>query len=192
MSRKQVTRSKYIVRQPDPRYSSTLVTLMINMIMNHGKRAGNKSLCTKMVYAAIRQAVPKCQSSDALTEYLQHFNPPVSTMPKDVAIELAIFLYLVNVARPEVEVKSRRIGGANYQVPSQVPEVRGYSMALRMIIENAQKRSGNGGFIEKLRDELVDISFNRGGTLRAKENIKRMALANMVFARVSDSAHIAS
>ena len=187
MSRKQVDRSKFIVRQPDPRYNSTLITLMINMIMNHGKRAGNKSLCTKMVYSAIRQAVPKCQTSDALTEFMQNFNAPVASMSKESVMELAVFLFLVNSARPEVEVKSRRIGGANYQVPTQVPEARGYAMSLRMIIENAQKRTNNGGFIEKLRDELVDISFNRGGTLRAKENMKRMALANMVFARVSDS-----
>ena len=187
MSRKQVSRSKFIVRQPDPRYHSTLVTLMINMIMNHGKRAGNKSLSTKMVHNAIRQAVPKCQNTELLAEYIQNFETPSAGMSKESVTELAVFLFLVNVARPEVEVKSRRIGGANYQVPSQVPESRGVAMALRMIIENAQKRSGNGGFIDKLRDELVDISFNRGGTLRAKENLKRMALANMVFARISES-----
>jgi len=112
-------------------------------------------------------------------------------MPKDVVTELAVYLYLVNVAKPDVEVKSRRVGGANYQVPVAVRKDRGESLALRWIIENAQKRSGNGGFIEKLRDEFVDISYNRGGTLRAKENVKRMALANMVFARVSDNAGIA-
>ena len=182
MSRKQVTRSKYICRLPDPKYHSVLITQMINMIMNHGKRAGNKSLSTKMVYEAIHQAVPKCQSSEVLAEYIASFAAPAADMPKNIVTELAVFLYLVNHARPEVEVKSRRIGGANYQVPSQVPEIRGYSMALRMIIEHTSKRNGRS-FIEKLRDELIDISFNRGGTLKAKETMKRMAIANMVFAR---------
>lgn len=182
MSRKKTVRSKYIRRLPDPRYHSVLVTQMINMIMNHGKRAGNKSRAMRMVYEAIRQAVPKCQSSDLLAEYISNFSAPVADMPKDLATELAVFLHLVNQVRPEVEVKSRRIGGANYQVPSQVPEERGFSKALRMLIEHAVARGGKS-FIEKLRDEFIDVSFNRGGALRAKENMKRMAQANMVFAR---------
>lgn len=182
MSRKKTDRSKYIRRLPDPRYHSVLVTQMINMIMNHGKRAGNKSLAMKMVYEAVRQAVPKCQSSEQLAEYIETFSPPIADMPKNVVTELAVFLYLVNQVRPEVEVKSKRIGGANYQVPSQVPEARGYSKSLRMLIEHAVARNGKS-FIEKLRDELIDVSFNRGGALRAKENMKRMAQANMVFAR---------
>lgn len=183
MARKTTSRSKYIRRLPDARYHSTLVSQLINMIMNHGKRAGNKSLATRMVYEAIRQAVPKCQSTEMLTEYVQSYKAPAENMPNDLITEIAVFVYLVNLVRPEVEVRSRRIGGANYQVPAQVPEARGYSKALRMLIENATARNGKS-FIEKLRDELVDVSFNRGGALRAKENMKRMAQANMVFARV--------
>lgn len=182
MSRKKTVRSKHIRRLPDPRYHSVLVTQLINMIMNHGRRAGNKSLATRMVHESIRQAVPKCQSTEVLQDYLSSFEAPVSDMPKDVITELAVFNYLVNLVRPEVEVRSRRIGGANYQVPCQVPEARGLSKALRMLIESAQARGGRS-FIEKLRDELVDVSFNRGGALRAKENMKRMAMANMIFAR---------
>lgn len=182
MSRKLTRRSKYIRRLPDPRYQSVLVTLMINMIMNHGKRAGNKSLATRMVHDAIRQAVPKCQSSEMLTKYITEFSPPLADMPKDISTELAVFLFLVNQVRPEVEVKSRRVGGANYQVPSQVPEERGMSKALRMLIDDATARSGKS-FTEKLRDAIIDVSFNRGGALKTKENMKRMAQANMVFAR---------
>ena len=91
------------------------------------------------------------------------------------------FIDCINNVKPYVEVKSVRVGGANYQVPSPVDEKRGYALAIRWVINAAQKRSGRS-MIEKLSEELFDAANNRGVAIKKREDTHKMAEANKAFA----------
>jgi small subunit ribosomal protein S7 len=94
---------------------------------------------------------------------------------------IMIFRRAVDNAKPAVEVKSRRVGGSTYQVPVEVRSERQIALALRWIIENAQSRAGKS-MDEKLANELIEASHNRGGAIKKKEDVHRMAEANKAFA----------
>ena len=139
---------------PDPLYSSTLVEKFVNSMMWDGKKA----TAQKIFY----------QAMDVLRE--RSGDDPVKAFKK--AVE--------NV-KPLLEVKTRRVGGANYQVPVEVPNNRRTSLAIRWILQNARTRPEKG-MPEKLANELNDAANSRGGAIKKKDDVHRMAEANKAFA----------
>ncbi len=141
---------------PDPKYGSELLAKFMNMIMNDGK----KSVAERIIYGAL----------DRITEK----GSDVDTKPLEV-LELA----LENV-KPVVEVKSRRVGGATYQVPIEVRPVRRQTLAMRWVIDAARKRSEKS-MAHRLAHELMEAADNRGTAVKKKEDTHRMAEANKAF-----------
>ena len=151
MSRKGNTPQRSVL--PDPKHGSETIARFINMVMLSGK----KSVAEKIVYGAM----------DVIGE------------KNDNALEL-VEKALGNVS-PSVEVKSRRVGGATYQVPVEVRASRRMALAMRWLIESARKR-GENTMPSKLAAELIDASENRGGAIKKREETHRMADANKAFA----------
>lgn len=138
---------------PDPKFNSVVLAKFINMVMVDGK----KSVAERILYGALDQASAK-KGGD----------------PLDI-LEQA----LENV-RPVVEVKSRRVGGATYQVPVEVRPIRRNSLAMRWLIEAARKRSEKS-MADRLAGELIDAADERGSAVKKKEDTHRMAEANKAF-----------
>ncbi len=139
---------------PDPIYNSTLVQKFINCMMWDGK----KSVAMRIFY-------------DAMDRIRQQTNDD----------PLKIFKKAVENCKPVMEVKTRRVGGANYQVPVEVPPNRRTSLAIRWLIQAARARSEKG-MPAKLAAELLDASNLRGGAVKKKDDVHRMAEANRAFA----------
>ena len=152
MSRRREVPKRDIL--PDPKFGSTRITKFVNMIMQSGK----KSTAEAIMYNAL-DAIGQKASGDSL-EVL------------DQALE--------NVS-PMVEVKSRRVGGATYQVPVEVRADRRVTLAMRWIIDAARRR-GEKSMQLKLAGELMDASENRGSAVKKREDTHRMAEANKAFA----------
>jgi small subunit ribosomal protein S7 len=139
---------------PDPVYGSTLVTKFINSMMWDGK----KSTAETAFYNALEKVGQKGGDEP-----------------------LKLFKKAVENCKPVLEVKSRRVGGANYQVPVEVNADRRTSLAIRWLITYARGR-GEKGMTEKLSSELLDAINNRGAAIKKKEDVHRMAEANKAFA----------
>jgi small subunit ribosomal protein S7 len=142
---------------PDPKFNSVLLAKFMNMVMESGK----KSVAERIVYGAI----------DRISER--------TGRQPDQAIEL-LTQALDNV-KPMVEVKSRRVGGATYQVPVEVRSTRRQTLAMRWVIDAAQARSEKS-MSQRLAAELLEASENRGAAVRKREDTHRMADANKAFA----------
>jgi small subunit ribosomal protein S7 len=151
MSRKGSAPQRSIL--PDPKHGSETIARFINMVMKSGK----KSVAEKIVYGAMEVMETKGGNAVELVEKA-----------------------LENVS-PSVEVKSRRVGGATYQVPVEVRSSRRSALAMRWLIESARKR-GENSMPNKLAGELLDASENRGGAIKKREETHRMAEANKAFA----------
>jgi len=154
MSRRSQAPKRTIL--PDPKYGSELLAKFMNMIMNDGK----KSVAERIIYGALDRITEKDAQAD--TKALE-------------VLEQA----LENV-KPVVEVKSRRVGGATYQVPIEVRPVRRQTLAMRWVIEAARKRSEKS-MAHRLAHELMDAADNRGTAVKKKEDTHRMAEANKAF-----------
>jgi small subunit ribosomal protein S7 len=141
---------------PDPRFNSVMLSKFMNMVMERGK----KSVAEKILYGALDKIAEKTKDSDKAIELLSQ------------ALE--------NV-KPTVEVKSRRVGGATYQVPVEVRASRRQTLAMRWLIEAAQGRSEKS-MAYRLAAELMDAAENRGTAVRKREDTHRMADANRAFA----------
>jgi small subunit ribosomal protein S7 len=142
---------------PDPKFNSLLLAKFMNMIMERGK----KSVAERIVYGALERIAEK------------------TGRPADQAIEL-LTVALDNV-KPMVEVKSRRVGGATYQVPIEVRSQRRQTLAMRWVIDAAIARSEKS-MSQRLASELLEASENRGAAVRKREDTHRMADANKAFA----------
>jgi small subunit ribosomal protein S7 len=140
--------------EPDPVYNSQLVTQVINKVMIRGK----KSTAEHVVYAAL----------DRISE--KTGKPPVEVLEQ-----------AVKTVTPVLEVKSRRVGGANYQVPVEVPQRRARTLAVRWLVNFARDRREKG-MVEKLSAEILDALNQQGGAFKRKEDVYRMAQANKAFA----------
>jgi small subunit ribosomal protein S7 len=140
--------------QPDPVYNSTLAEKFVNSMMWDGKKATSQ----KIFYTAM----------DKIRE--RSGDDP-----------LKLFKKAVENCKPVLEVKTRRVGGANYQVPVEVPPNRRTSLAIRWILSNARSRPDKG-MPEKLANELNDAANMRGGAIKKKDDVHRMAEANKAFA----------
>ena len=140
--------------EADPVHGSRLVAQVINKVMNDGK----KSTAEAIVYQAL----------DRVGE--QTGKPPVEVLEQ-----------AIKTVTPVLEVRSRRVGGANYQVPVEVPQRRARTLALRWIVQNARERREKG-MVEKLSAEILDALNNQGGAWKRKDDVYRMAQANKAFA----------
>ena len=139
----------------DPVYSSSLVTKFINSMMYEGK----KSTAQGIFYTSMTNLEAKGGGTDALT----------------------LFKKAVENCKPLLEVKTRRVGGANYQVPVEVSQNRRVSLAIRWLLQNARSRPDKG-MPDKLANELTDAANMRGGAIKKKDDVHRMAEANKAFA----------
>lgn len=140
---------------PDAIYDSEMLSKFINKVMISGK----KSIARKIVYSALEKFSQKIKAENTIIAF-------------DQAMENAM---------PTLEVKSRRIGGATYQVPIEIPANRRASMAMKWIITNARQKAGRN-MIDGLAMELADCFNNQGTTIKKKDDTHRMAEANKAFA----------
>ena len=139
----------------DPVYGSTTLSKFINKVMLDGKKA----VARKIVYNALEKFADKVKSEN----------------PMDA------FEYALENSRPSLEVKTRRIGGANYQVPVEIPQDRRTAMAMQWIIMNSRSKPGRS-MEDALANELTDCFNNQGATIKKKDDTHRMAEANKAFA----------
>jgi small subunit ribosomal protein S7 len=151
MSRRHAAEKREVL--PDPKFKDLVITKFMNALMVDGK----KSVAETIVYGAL-EGIQKKTSGD-----------PLSTFHE--AIE--------NV-KPSVEVRSRRVGGATYQVPVEVRSERRQALAIRWLVEHARKRSENT-MVERLSGELLDAANNRGASVKKREDTHKMAEANKAF-----------
>jgi small subunit ribosomal protein S7 len=147
-------RSTQKYQKPDSRFGSMMATKMINAIMLDGK----KSIAAKVFYEACELAAAKLD---------------------DVKVEEVFEKAIANV-RPSVEVRSKRVGGSNYQVPREVNPKRAQALAIRWIVDNARKKKGMP-MAKRLSSEFVDAVNNTGASVQWKENVHKMAEANKAF-----------
>ncbi|KPA10777.1 30S ribosomal protein S7 [Candidatus Magnetomorum sp. HK-1] len=139
---------------PDPKYKSKLVSRFINSIMKNGK----KSLAESILYSAF----------DVIE--LKTKKPPFE-----------IFEKAMDNVKPYIEVKSRRVGGSTYQVPTEVRSSRQVALAIRWLLDASRKR-GENGMAQKLASELLDAANQRGSSVKKREDTHKMAEANKAFA----------
>jgi len=152
MPRKKIKKKKEVFY--DPVYNSSLVSKLINNVMLDGKKA----TAQKIVYDAM----------DVAKERLKE-DP------------LKIVLKAIDNVRPLIETRSRRVGGATYQVPMDVRKERSYALGLRWIVQYARERGGKS-FEEKLVGEILDAYNNKGGSIKKRETVHKMAESNRAFA----------
>ena len=138
---------------PDPKYGSIDLSKFMNVIMESGKKA----VAERIIYGALVQIEQKAGKDP-----------------------LEIFMLAVNNIKPMVEVKSRRVGGANYQVPVEVRPVRRQALAMRWLKESARKR-GEKSMAARLANEVLEASEGRGGAVKKRDEVHRMAEANKAF-----------
>ena len=138
---------------PDPIYRSVVVTQLVNKILQRGKR----TVAERIVYDALSTVEQKTGSE------------PIGTLKR-----------AVDNVRPQLEVKSRRVGGATYQVPVEVRSVRRQALGIRWLISAARERNEKT-MTERLSSELLDASNNRGNAVKKREDTHRMAEANRAF-----------
>lgn len=139
---------------PDPKFGNQEISKFINVLMVSGK----KSVAERIMYGALEQ-IGKKTSKDAVE----------------------VFLQALSNAKPMVEVKSRRVGGANYQVPVEVRASRRSALAMRWLRDAARKR-GEKSMGQRLAGELIDAAEGRGGAMKKRDEVHRMAEANKAFA----------
>jgi small subunit ribosomal protein S7 len=152
MARRRVAEKRKII--PDPRFNDKVVAKFINDLMRDGKKSVAEGIC----YGAF-EILQKKLSDDPLK----------------------IFKKALNNVKPSVEVRSRRVGGATYQVPVEVRPDRRQTLASRWLILYAKERSGKN-MVEKLASEIMDAAENRGGAIKKREDVHKMADANKAFA----------
>lgn len=151
MSRRRVAEKREIL--PDPKYHDKVLAKFVNMIM----RSGKKSVAEKIVYGALGKVSEKAKSDS-----LEVFNKALENV------------------RPVVEVKSRRVGGATYQIPVEVRQDRSITLAMRWLVDAAKNRSEKNMGL-RLAGELLDASENRGTAIKKREDTHKMAEANKAF-----------
>ena len=151
MSRRRQAKVRELI--PDPVYGDVLVSALVNRLFTRGKR----SLMEKVVYQSLSDVSKKTKKE------------PVECLK----------VCLDNIA-PKVEVRSRRVGGATYQVPVEVRPRRALSLSIRWLVESARQRQGKT-ITQKLSDEILDAVSGKGIAVKRKENVHRMAEANQAF-----------
>ena len=153
MSRRRKADKRDII--PDPKFNDRVLSRFINIVMNDGK----KSTAEKIVYQALEIASDKLKVKNSLD----------------------LFKTALNNVKPGIEVRSRRVGGATYQVPVEVRNERALALAIRWIVDASRKRSEKS-MTHRLAQELVDANENKGASIKKREDTHKMAEANRAFA----------
>ena len=159
MSRRRAAEKRAVL--PDPIHGSVLATKFICTMMREGKRS-----CAEKIFYGALESIEKKEIAKNI-------------QGAESAID--IFKMAVENVKPMVEVRSRRVGGANYQVPVEVRPERRQALAFRWIIDNSRKRSGKG-MMPCLAQEFIDAANKRGGSFKKREDVHKMAEANKAFA----------
>jgi small subunit ribosomal protein S7 len=152
MSRKGQARVREVV--PDPKFHDRMLAKFVNVVMERGK----KSTAEQILYGALDLAADRSKEDG-----------------------LVVFKRALDNVRPAVEVRSRRVGGANYQVPVEVRPLRRSSLAMRWLVTAARAR-GEKSMVDRLANEILEAAANRGGAVKKREDTHRMAEANRAFA----------
>lgn len=164
-------------RQADPKYNSVLLSQFINVVMSNGK----KSIAEKLVYSALSIAAERLRSKRSSEDDDAGGEGTTTGQLSFDDWVLAIFKRALGNVRPTVEVRSRRVGGATYQVPIEVRADRSTALAMRWVIQYARSRSEKG-MILRLAGEICDAYGGRGAAVKKREDTHRMAKANQAFA----------
>lgn len=165
MSRRHAAEKREIL--PDPKFGDVTLSRFINRVMEEGK----KSVAESIVYGALENMMNKKGAGDLAV------NPDIAAKN----LGLAIFYMAFNKVRPLVEVRSRRVGGANYQVPVEVRAERSQALAFKWLIEAARKR-GEHTMMDRLAAEIFDAANDRGSAMKKRDDTHKMADANKAFA----------
>jgi small subunit ribosomal protein S7 len=152
MSRKGQARVRDVV--PDPKFHDRTLAKFVNVVMERGK----KSTAERILYGALDLAAERSKEDG-----------------------LVVFKRALDNVRPAVEVRSRRVGGANYQVPVEVRPLRRSSLAMRWLVTAARAR-GEKSMVDRMANEILEAAANRGGAVKKREDTHRMAEANRAFA----------
>ena len=153
MSRRHAAEKREVI--PDPKFGNIVVSKFMNAVMY----AGKKSVAEGIVYGALEMIESKTKQSP-----------------------LTVFQQALDNVKPSLEVKSRRVGGSNYQVPVEVNPNRRLSLSIRWLVSYARSRGDGKTMYEKLANELLDAANLRGGAVKKREDTHRMAEANKAFA----------
>lgn len=165
MARRRSAEKREIL--PDPKFGNVQLSKFINVVMTRGK----KSAAEKIVYGAIDIIEKKSASNE------NDVNADLYRVSKGLAVLIAV----VNKIKPNIEVRSRRVGGATYQVPVEVRTDRGYALAMRWLRDAARKR-GENTMEERLAAEILEASNDRGTAIKKRDDTHKMAEANRAFA----------
>ena len=149
-------KSTAALQRPDPKFGDMLATKIINKLMQDGK----KTTAQRIFYDALDMAQKKLPDAEDQQE---------------------IYTKAIENARPSVEVRSKRVGGANYQVPREVRRNRQQSLAIRWVVDNSRKKKGKP-MAQRLAEEFVDAYNGTGASVSWKENVHKMAEANKAYA----------
>lgn len=167
MPRRKSVKTRIVL--PDPKYKSEILAKFINVIMHDGK----KSVAENIVYGALEEFHKLVAKSKKLEE-----------IGADIVKSLTLvdfFEKIMTNVRPTVETKTRRIGGATYQVPVEVNSKRSIALAMRWMVQAARNR-GEKGMVSRLAAEMLEAFENRGATVKKREETHRTANANKAFA----------
>ncbi len=187
MARRKAAPKREIL--PDPLFKSKVLAKFINSVM----RGGKKSVAEAAVYGALDHVVKQLKSANKLSTIADHHEEGEAKgsaakasgdIRKDEASRTAAlnaFKAAIEAITPQVEVKSRRVGGSTYQVPCEIRATRRSTLAMRWLVEFANKRNEKTMVI-RLANEIMDAIEGRGGAVKKREDVHRMAKANQAFA----------
>ena len=188
MARRKAAPKREIL--PDPLFKSKMLAKFINILMRRGK----KSVAEKAVYGALDHVVKQLKNTNKLTSItdrsdeqdspIKAAGKPTGDIRKDDSSRLAAlnaFKAAIENVTPQVEVKSRRVGGSTYQVPCEIRASRRITLAMRWLVEFANNRNEKT-MVVRLANEIMDAIEGRGGAVKKREDVHRMAKANQAFA----------
>ena len=174
MSRRHAAEKRQIL--PDPKFGDLVLSKFMNNIMLDGK----KVIAENIVYGAIEQLDKKAANETFASDESEEGGDETGA----IAVKskgLAVFHKALKNVKPKLEVRSRRVGGATYQVPVEVRYDRGIALAMRWIIEAARKR-GENRMMDRVANELLDAANDRGSAVKKRDDTHKMAEANKAFA----------
>lgn len=172
MSRRHAAEKREVL--PDPKFGDTILSKFINNLMIDGK----KFVAEKIVYGAIDILESKA-ANENLSDEGEEAGDVAAMVSKSKG--LALFHRALKKVKPKLEVRSRRVGGATYQVPVEVRHERGVALAMRWIIDAARKRSENT-MVARVAGEILDAANDRGSAVKKRDDTHKMAEANKAFA----------
>ncbi len=172
MSRRHAAEKREIL--PDPKFGDVVLSKFINNIMLDGK----KFVAEKIVYGAL-EIIESKAANENLSDESEEGGDAAALVSKSKG--LALFHKALRTVKPKVEVRSRRVGGATYQVPVEVRHERGVALAMRWLIDASRKRSENT-MVARVAGEILDAANERGSAVKKRDEAHKMADANKAFA----------